>query len=282
MPYLPVFSSFWIQEAPKVNTQFRVSQQESSSLGGDNVLQIKINNKVTMKFNKTSIAAMFIISIMTVSANAETQKTSKSKKQTSTVTNSAKTKPETGPVAFGTIKLGMSKASIEVLTSQDGFYLNAPMTPFEYSEKIKAEPGKDVFNGLLISPYSAEPLKATFTFKEDALVRIGFNLENKEALFNELKAMVEKKYGQPITKGEMKEEQCLYKNGANFKIKDGIVSYIWTKEIENSIDEEISTTFTDMAMAMCPSSLNSPIFNVKMKSFGIGITKKTAPKPEAF
>jgi hypothetical protein len=80
----------------------------------------------------------------------------------------------------------------------------------------------------------------------------------------------------------MKEEQCLYKNGANFKIKDGIVSYIWTKEIENSIDEEISTTFTDMAMAICPPSLDSPGLNMKIKTFGLGITKKTAPKPEAF
>jgi len=225
---------------------------------------------------------MVITSMMAVSANAATQKNSKSKKQTTVSTNSTAAKQETAPVAFGPIKLGMSKASIEALTSQDGFYLNAPMTPFEYSEKIKPEPGKDLFNGLLASPYSSEPMKATFKFKDDALVHIGFDLENRESLFNELKAMVVKKYGQPIIKGEMKEEQCLYKNGANFKIKDGIVTYIWTKEIENSIDEEISTTFTDLAMAMCPHSLNSSIFDVKIKTFGLGITKKATPKPEAF
>lgn len=235
-----------------------------------------------MKLNKIILAA--IISIVATSAIAAEPKSTKAKanKPAAAVAVAEKVAPKaTGPVSFGAIKLGMTKAQIEALTAQDSFYLQSPMTLYVYPKNSTPIEGVDKFDGALITPYRTSTVPSVFTFKNDALTSFYIDLEKEESLADELQKMVEKKYGQPKIDDSMKEEQCLYKNGSNFKIKSGLTMTTWTQELADSTDV-ITTSFTDMRVAMCPSSLRNTFIDMKLRSFSLNRGSKPTPKPEAF
>jgi len=232
-----------------------------------------------MKLNKIILAT--IISIVVTSAIAADPKSTKAKANKPAVAEKVAPKA-TGPVSFGAIKLGMTKAQVEALTAQDGFYLQSPMTTYVYPKSSTPVEGVDKFDGALITPYRPSSVPSVFTFKNDSLTVFSINLEKDESLAEELKKMVEKKYGQPKIDDTMKEEQCLYKNGSNFKIKSGLTMSTWTQELNDSTAEVITTSFTDMRIAICPSSLNESLFDMKIRSFSLSRGNKPEPKPEAF
>lgn len=232
-----------------------------------------------MKFNKIFLTAIVAISIATASAHAAAPKNAKSKKAEVT----SQSNKVTGPTSFGPVKFGMTKADIEALTTADNFYLKEPMADYVYSNGQMAQPGLDKFTGLLMTPYRTAPLKGTFTFTNNILTSMYFNLEGQEDLYKDLMAMVEKKYGAAKIDDRMKTEECIYKNGSNFTKKSGFINHDWASKVEDSSDDEYRTSFMNMTLAVCPDNLmNGSIPDMKILSLSMVKGKKIAPKPEAF
>lgn len=156
-----------------------------------------------------------------------------------------------GPTGFGSIKIGMSKEAVEGLSQSEGVRLQAPLVPFEYRREQTPVPGVDKFTGLIISPMSENPLKTEFNFRDGFLLSFNVSLE-REAILTKLRKQISEKYGDPRTVDDMKEEQCVYRNGSNFKIKSGIVSNHWE---EGSGSSRVETVLSTFVFDICPSSL---------------------------
>lgn len=124
-----------------------------------------------MNLTTRLISALAITLLISFSAQAETTKSPKKKNQVAkeaVAPEVKKTEPvaelpkATGPVSFGPVKIGMSKAALEALTAQDGYYLKAPLTDYVYPKEIskvegvnKVE-GIDKFDGMLLNPVSGK------------------------------------------------------------------------------------------------------------------------------
>jgi hypothetical protein len=166
----------------------------------------------------------------------------------------------TGPAGFGPVKIDMSKDELEALTASDGVYLSGALTPKE--EKYGKPPEGTVrFEGQMMIPLSSSPVKASFTFQDNKLRY--FSMELHEIIFDFAQKQIAEKYGTGEVKDEQKEEQCIYKNGSNFKLINGTKEVIWHQAISST--DQITTSATDMQIARCPSSLRDPMFSVKTK-----------------
>jgi len=78
----------------------------------------------------------------------------------------------------------------------------------------------------------------------------------------------------------MKEEQCLYKGGQNFKISSGAIRYLWTQDRKNA--EPVTASVSDVVLDICPSNLRYAIGPIKSKSLNIGIAKPEKPVANPF
>lgn len=245
---------------------------------------------------KSIIFAAITLLFALTSVGAETIKT---QKKNGAVTKRTKenSMPAKGPVSFGSMKIGMSKAAIEALTVKDDYYLKEPFADPVYREELNKMKESYEFEGikrlqgLVINPFSIEPLKVGFIFKKDALEEMWVDVNNKD-LFNKFKSMVENKYGKPATSGVVIDKQCINKDGSNFTIQKGSLIHRWSEKLANAPREEIKTSFTSALTGICPSAFTDPTdslfdkinskINEDMYIFLIDRRKITAPKPDAF
>lgn len=181
-----------------------------------------------------------------------------------------------GPTGIGDLKIGQSMTQIEALPTGGAVYLNAPMTPYVYKES-KPTPGEDRFDTALKTPWSDEPMKAVLTFKEGALTRINVTLPDSTSTSDTIREQIASKYGEPTVEDKTKEEQCLYKNGANFKLKSGFVTYSWLETPPTGTP--IEATILQGALDFCPVNLRyGSTGGVKINTLTIGHQR---PKPPA-
>ena len=179
-----------------------------------------------------------------------------------------------GPTGFSALKLGMTKETIESLQVSQGVHLNSPMTAYQYKNGAPKE-GVDKFNARLATPLSSEPVDAVLTFESSQLTELYINIPESSNILERIKAQITEKYGAGKEENTMKEEQCIYKNGANFKLSSGALSTTWTET--SSRTELIETNLSDIVIATCPSNLRYSIGPVKLRSINI---RKIKPSTE--
>lgn len=166
----------------------------------------------------------------------------------------------TGPNGFGPVKIDMSKDALEALTPNDGVYLSSALAPKE--KRGDAQPDGTVsYTGKMTTPLSPTPIDTEFTFHDGKLSF--FSMDLRETAFDFAQKQIADKYGAGEVKGDLKEKQCIYENGSNFKVLDGLKIATWRHAI--STTEQIVTSATDMQMASCPSSLDDPLNSMKKK-----------------
>lgn len=225
-------------------------------------------------YKKTLLMLMLTVCAMGVSAQVKLA--NKKEKPTKAIPAEA-VKPapvevpkHTGPVGFGPIKFDMSKEELEALPAGDSVYLAAPLTVKEMKD-FKPKEGTVWYDGQLKVPLSSAPVKSTFVFENGKMTY--FSMDLHEITWDFMKKQVVEKYGPGELKDDQKEEQCIYKNGSNFKIVNGTKSVTWRQVI--SPTEQITTSASDMQFAICPSSLRDPMFSSKTKSisFSFGSIK---------
>jgi len=171
----------------------------------------------------------------------------------------------------------MSKDTVEALTANDDVYLSTPMTPYEHKNSTPI-PGEDKFNTLLVSPISSKPLKTVLTFSGNSLKSIYITLEDASRMLDEVKELITSKYGEPKVENSMKEEQCLYKNGANFKLSSGAIRYQWTQERPTA--EKVEATLSDIVVDTCPSNLRYSMGAFKLRNLSIGVALPKSEKKQ--
>jgi len=220
--------------------------------------------------------------INSVAQNKQLTKPSSLQSVTATKTvqeNSAKpVKVPTGPNSFGPLKIGMTKEAVEGLAEKDGIYLATPMSPYVYKYSSATE-GIDKFDTKLNSPLTNQPLDAVLSFRENALQTIYISFKESVTVFEKVKEQISEKYGVGKQENTRKEEQCIYKNGANFKITTGMISQTWVDIISQS--EQFETKLSDYLYSSCPSNLRyGSVDEINLRS--LTIEKKTvtpiAPK----
>ncbi|KAF1022146.1 MAG: hypothetical protein GAK30_01291 [Paracidovorax wautersii] len=179
-----------------------------------------------------------------------------------------------GPVGFGPIKVGMSKEELQMLTTVDSVYLNAPLepNPSKYSESI---PGVERLKAFITTDISPKPLAATFIFSANSLKFFKIYLDN-EYLLDHVKEKITEKYGAPQIIDKRKEEQCIYKNDSNFKIQSGSLDYRWSEKSNDTIVTTVETYVLDM----CPTSLRTAIPASKSYALSIGVSNPKKAKTD--
>src|ERR1700681_4113242 len=138
------------------------------------------------------------------------------------------------------------------------------MAPYQYKNSV-AKPGEDKFDASVVTPLSTTPLKAVLTFEGGQLTGLYMTLEESSSMLERVSKQIAEKYGPGQVNDSRKEEQCIYKNGSNFKITSGSVNTKWVEQL-SSIDR-IETPLQDMAIATCPASLRyGSIDPIKLRS----------------
>lgn len=159
----------------------------------------------------------------------------------------------TGPSGFGAITLGMTKAEVEALQATDGVFSISKMIPY-VRKTVQPEEGVGKFDASIVTPLSTTPLKTVLTFSEGKLTELYMEIDEPSNLLDRMKAQITEKYGVGKVKDEREEEQCIYKNGANFKITTGLIGIEWEQTL--SAGERVLTRLSDYKIDGCPSNLS--------------------------
>ena len=128
--------------------------------------------------------------------------------------------------------------------------------------------------------YFSSLLEAVLTFVGDQLQSIYVDLGDSNRIVDSVKALIASKYGEPKVDNTMKEEQCLYKGGQNFKVSSGTIRYSWKQDRPKA--EAISAWVSDTVIDICPSNLRYAMGAIKSKSLNIGIAKPEKPVVNPF
>lgn len=134
-----------------------------------------------------------------------------------------------GPTGIGDLKLGMTHEQLEAVSSDSVVYLTTPLAPLQ-SKHYKHVPGVDVFTAMVQTPFDPSPLHGAFKFTDGSLISISISLKNESNAFDVAKGMLSEKYGEARVVDEMNEEQCVLRNGANYKVQYGKLAYSWWSE----------------------------------------------------
>ena len=159
-----------------------------------------------------------------------------------------------GPTGLGSLQIGMSKSAIENLQATNGVHLTSAMTPFDYKNTTPI-PDEEIFNTFISTPLDSKPLKAALTFKNSILISINLTINPSTNILETVKNQIKEKYGTGKTDDSRREEQCIYNNGANFKIMSGSIYTTWIEELSQT--EQIKTTLIDVSIETCPSNLRT-------------------------
>lgn len=171
--------------------------------------------------------------------------------QTSTKAEKKTNKP-TGPVGFGSLKIGMSREQVEALKASDGIYLTDSMIPYTSERYVPVE-GVDEFRTYLQTPLDSKPLKSVLSFEAGKLSSIHLSLDDEGFMLEKITSQISEKYGAGVVDNDRKEEQCIYKNGSNFKITKGTIYTTWKEQFAKN--DQIETRTTDWLYDRCPDSL---------------------------
>lgn len=154
-----------------------------------------------------------------------------------------------GPTGLGDLKLGMTKDQVEAISLESSAHLNSPLVPFE-DKAPKAHEQRSLYQTTIKSPIDPNPLRASFVFTEGQLSAIHVYFDYDSQMLENAKEMIMSKYGDPKVADTMKEEQCILRNGANFKLKSGKLSYSWSESspelgyVETTLLEDVMNSCT--------------------------------------
>lgn len=182
----------------------------------------------------------------------------------------------TGPTGFGPIKIGMTKEAIEALQEPDGIYLAGLLTPAE--SKTPLPDGVTQYKSSVRTPLDTVPIDVSFRFADGKLISANFTISESAA--DVMRKQIGEKYGQGKIDDSRKEEQCVYRNGSNFKVTSGIVSEKWFEPV--STTEQVQTMVYLSVIDVCPSNLRYGSTGAfKFQSLSISKEPITSPEKSA-
>lgn len=172
----------------------------------------------------------------------------------------------TGPTGILKLKIGMTKEEVDALTSTDDIFLSEQLV-----ENTKLNKFGKWYDGKLKFPLSDDPVKTTMVFDNEGSLSY-FSLELSEKILEGIEKQLVEKYGAAKVEEKNKEEQCIYKNGANFKLQNKDLKMIWTTSWKDSFEVKTSINFL-VEHYSCPENLSSIMLSpIKINS--LSFTRK--------
>ncbi|SCZ33089.1 hypothetical protein SAMN02787148_11043 [Burkholderia vietnamiensis] len=221
-----------------------------------------------------AIAAAFAIG----NAHAQAQYKNKKAHQPTNIAKPAPVATPTGPSGFGAIKIGMTQESLEKLKAADGVYLVGPFVPHESSAPNR-NTGESLYTAVIATPFDREPREASFTFVGGALT--GFLIKLDDTSFAQAKSQLVDKFGPGKPNNDQHEEQCVYGNGAAFKVTWGTVAADWDQRVSDT--ERITSSASELTLDSCPPRLDMPhIKAITSNHISIRLVKADPSKPNLF
>ncbi len=182
------------------------------------------------------------------------------------------------PAGIGGLNVGMTREEIEAQRGGD-ISLTAPLTLAKYGSP--KEPNEIWYDSRLQSPLTEKPADVLLVFKSNVLTYMSVTLDG--TALSEAERQLTAKYGLPKVDENKSEEQCLYKNGANFKLPKYRREATWNGNAE--VGFAVQTKLRDIDEGMCPTNLRydtSTSFKLKSLSFSKVEPKEDAPKKPVF
>ncbi len=185
-----------------------------------------------------------------------------------------------GPSSLLNVKPDISKENFENLKGE--ITVVTPLTDFEHSSPSEKETLKStMYRTKVLTPFSESELKAIVSFDKASGGLSYFSIDLDEQMYDTVGKQIRAKYGKPAkSNNTIKEEQCLYKNGANFKKSSGMVSSTWTSPTKGR--ELIELTASKVVIDPCPSRLDSSGFGFTSYTLSISKDMPAAPKKNPF
>ncbi|MDH1253062.1 hypothetical protein N5C67_10395 [Comamonas thiooxydans] len=219
-----------------------------------------------MKFTRMLISALMLSCIGSSAISAG--KTTKRIQQPAVA-------QDTGPLGIGELKIGMSKVAVDQLNPLNNVYLDGELTQ-KFPDYRKMAPGEELYEGRLKTALASQSFRVFLTYQDGLLVEMSVSSDGHGTPIKTMADQVQAKYGDGTFKNEMKEEQCVYRNGAAFKIDQGKTARTWVQKTSDV--DSVSTEFSVNVMDMCPSSLNMPRMPKSLFEV-LRIKKVLAPSP---
>lgn len=182
-----------------------------------------------------------------------------------------------GPLGIGGLKLGLTRPQVEALKGP--VELASPLAEWKPAkpEDYKPAPGELKLEGMLNNPVTGNS-KTTLTFNNGRLSYISLDLDD-EADLNAAKNLIGGKYGPPKVDNRQKDEQCIYRNGNSFMLKNGMITYKWSQSHGGGV---VTTSIWEMLVNICPSNLRYGTtggISVRLLSIGYGAKPAQASNP---
>jgi hypothetical protein len=177
-----------------------------------------------------------------------------------------------GPIGIGGLKLGMTQSQIEALKGP--VQLSSALTKWTPAkpEDYKPGPGETRLEGILNNPVTGNS-EATFIFKNGRLSSLHLMLDD-DSDFNAARTLIASKYGAPKIENRQKDEQCIYRNGNSFSLKNGIATYKWEQSHGGGV---VTTEITEILINICPSNLRyGDAGGIAVRGMSIGYGAKSA------
>ena len=183
-----------------------------------------------------------------------------------------------GPIGIGELKLGMTQSQVESLKGP--VQLTSSLTKWEPSkpEDYTPAPGEQKLEGMMNNPVTQNS-KATLTFTNGRLSSIFLALDDESGL-NAAMNLIAAKYGSPQIDNRQKDEQCIYRNGNSFTLKNGIASYKWIQPHGGGV---VTTSIFEILVNVCPSNLRyGTTIGGAVRSLSISYSSKPVKESNPF
>lgn len=155
-----------------------------------------------------------------------------------------------GPTGLANLKIGMTREEVEALQPTEPVSLRGPLKPYVYQYDTP-KVGEDKFNVLLATPLSTRPLEAVLTFGSGRLLSLRVRFDTALNTLEQTRNLIAEKYGPGKVTDDRKEDQCIYRTAASFKISSGTVKTTWVEPVSST--DRIETTLTDVSIDVCPA-----------------------------
>lgn len=185
-----------------------------------------------------------------------------------------------GPIGIGPVKIGMKREMIRA--GMEGGGVKIMTTPTLSSKSVAKNPNLVSYDLTVMFVDRGQLVEIILDYSSaDRIEGISFELD--ENLFDDVKSLIVKKYGEPLADMKMKSVACDYKNGAKFTRNDGIDSFTWLSAGLGK-SKEIVAKLTDTAVYLgCPQKItDSDSYSSRYRQMTIGVNFVREPVDSPF
>lgn len=187
-----------------------------------------------------------------------------------------------GPVGFGEIKIGMTKAAVEALPESEAIRLTAELVPLVIPGAALGE-GETLWSGQVSTPYGTA-LPVRLTFRGQQLTNINLSFNDLPSVFSQVLQQITTRYGPPLLEDARKDERCRRPHADGSKIMSGNIFRRWIQDaVQGGEPVQVRTLLVYVEGNRCPSGpLDKDTAVIKMRFLNIGEFHQAAKPRNAF